>query len=150
MCCSPRGHKSQTWLSDWTELNWVLGLSWLGHFCAQWPIWQQMWHLSFLGYKVRVLLGALYGMPYLSMPRLLPSLLLLDLASASWSFFKINLFFIIVFIYFDCFTILVSVIHQYALTISVHMPPPTWISLLPPTFFHPSRLLQSPTLSSES
>ena len=23
MCCSPWGHKSWTWLSDWTELNWT-------------------------------------------------------------------------------------------------------------------------------
>ena len=45
---------------------------------------------------------------------------------------------------------LISVIHQHELTIGVHMSPPSWISLLPPTCSWPSRLLQTPSLSSLS
>ena len=41
---------------------------------------------------------------------------------------------------------MISVIHQHELTIGVHISPPSWISLLPLTHPHPSRLLQSPTL----
>ena len=45
---------------------------------------------------------------------------------------------------------LFSVIYQHELTIGVHTPPPSSISLLSPTHSHPSRLLQSPSLSSLS
>ena len=37
---------------------------------------------------------------------------------------------------------LISVIHQHELTIGVHMSPHSRISLPPPTFSHPTRLLQ--------
>ena len=42
----------------------------------------------------------------------------------------------------------ISVIHQHELTIGWPMSPPSWISHLPPAHFHPSGLLQSPSLSS--
>ena len=43
---------------------------------------------------------------------------------------------------------LISVVHQHELAIDIHMLPPAWNSLPPPTLSHPSRLLQSPTVSS--
>ena len=48
------------------------------------------------------------------------------------------------------YTGLISVIYQHELSIGVHMSPPSWTSLPPPTHYHPSRLLQSPSLSSLS
>ena len=45
---------------------------------------------------------------------------------------------------------LVSVIHQHALTISIHLSPPSWTFLQPPTRSCLSRLSQSPSLSSLS
>ena len=45
---------------------------------------------------------------------------------------------------------LISVIHQHELTIGIHMSPPSGISPPAPTHSHPSRLLQSPHLSSPS
>ena len=45
---------------------------------------------------------------------------------------------------------LLSVIHQHELTLGVHLSPPSWISPRPPAHSHPSRLLQSPSLSSLS
>ena len=45
---------------------------------------------------------------------------------------------------------LISVIHQHELTIGVHMSSASWISPPPPAQPHPSRLLQSPSLSSLS
>ena len=46
--------------------------------------------------------------------------------------------------------VLISAICQYELAIGIHMSPPSWISLLPPTHSRPSRLLQSPSSSSLS
>ena len=43
---------------------------------------------------------------------------------------------------------LIFVIHQHELTIGVHMSPSLWISFPSPVHSHPSRLLQSPSLSS--
>ena len=43
---------------------------------------------------------------------------------------------------------LISVIHQHEWTIGVHMSPPSWSSLPPPTLPNSSRLLQSPSWSS--
>ena len=45
---------------------------------------------------------------------------------------------------------LVSTKHQHESAIGIHMSPPTWISLPPPSPPHPSRLLPSPSLSSLS
>ena len=45
---------------------------------------------------------------------------------------------------------LISVIQYYELTIGVHMSPPCWVSLPLPTHSQPSRLFQSPCLSSLS
>ena len=45
---------------------------------------------------------------------------------------------------------LISVIQQHELAIGVHMSPPSWISFPPLTLSHPSRLFQSPCLSSLS
>ena len=45
---------------------------------------------------------------------------------------------------------LISAIYQHELSIGVHMPPPSWTSIPPPTLSHPSRLLQSPCLRSLS
>ena len=42
---------------------------------------------------------------------------------------------------------LISAIRQHELAIGVHMSPPSWTSLLPPTLSYPSRFLQSPWLS---
>ena len=42
---------------------------------------------------------------------------------------------------------LISAIHQYELAICIHMSPPSWTFLSPPTLSHPSRLLQHPGLS---
>ena len=44
----------------------------------------------------------------------------------------------------------ISAIHQHELAIGVRMSPSSWISLPSPTLSHPSRLLQSPSLSSLS
>ena len=48
------------------------------------------------------------------------------------------------------YTGLISVIYQHELSIGVHMSPPSWTSVPPPTLSHPSRLFQSPSLSSLS
>ena len=45
---------------------------------------------------------------------------------------------------------LVSAVHQHEPAIGIHMSPPSWTSLPPPTSSHPSRLPQSPSLSSLS
>ena len=42
---------------------------------------------------------------------------------------------------------LISVMHQHELTTGIPISPTSWISLPPPTFSHPSRLSQSPSLS---
>ena len=46
--------------------------------------------------------------------------------------------------------VLVSAIHQHESAIGIHMSPPSWPSLLPPTTSQPSKLSQSPGLSSLS
>ena len=44
--------------------------------------------------------------------------------------------------------LLVSAKYQCESAIGIHMSPPSWTSLPPPSLVHPSRLLQSPSLSS--
>ena len=47
-------------------------------------------------------------------------------------------------------TVLFSAKHQHESAIGLHMSPPSWTSPIPPYPSHPSRLLQSPGLSSLS
>ena len=71
------------------------------------------------------------------------------LSSSSYSFILKNYLFLIDW----CLLYnigLISVIHQHELTIGIRISPPSWISLPPPAHSHPSRLLQSPSLSSLS
>ena len=49
-----------------------------------------------------------------------------------------------------CSISLIFATHQHTLAIGVHMSHPSWTSLPPPTLSHPSRLLQSPSVSSFS
>ena len=44
----------------------------------------------------------------------------------------------------------ISTKHQHESAIGLPMSPPAWTFLLPPSLFHPSRLLSSPSLSSLS
>ena len=46
--------------------------------------------------------------------------------------------------------VLVSAVHKHESAIAIHMSPPSWASLPPPTSSHPSSLLQSSGLSSLS
>ena len=47
-------------------------------------------------------------------------------------------------------SVLISAIHQHELSVGIHISPPSWSSLPPPAPSHPSRLSQSPGLSSLS
>ena len=70
------------------------------------------------------------------------------LCSLFFLFLLINLFLIGGWLRYNIVS--VSAILQRELAIGIHMSPPSWTSLPPPTPSHPSRLLQSPGFSSPS